>query len=137
MRHVVCGMWYVVCGMQCVACGMWYAVQAETSTHSVAAPLANFLRAPHHDRISFLKWLPLPSWVSSSLAMTTIGMDLAVYSTIVVKSMQHFRGAFGPIARDIIVADSGALSSCLTLPTFPFAKVRRPVYPIDLDTVWI
>lgn len=92
--------------------------------------------------------------------------ELGSYSTIVVKSMQHFRGAFEPIAAEVLVADSGALSrsesysscwcccywcaccccscclpsralsSCLTLPTFPFENVRRPCYPIDADAEW-
>ena len=34
-------------------------------------------------------------------------VGLERYSTLVVKSMQHFRGAFTSLARDIIVADSG------------------------------
>ncbi len=47
-----------------------------------------------------------------------------------VKSMQHFLGAFGPIAREVIVCDSGALCSA-DLTTRPFQHLRRPIYPLD------
>ena len=72
----------------------------------------------------------------SGLCLDNGLVNLESYSTIVVKSMQHFRGAFASMARAIIVADSGALSSPTTLPSFPFTKVRRPVYPIDQDFEW-
>lgn len=59
------------------------------------------------------------------------GLDPASFSTIVVKSMQHFRAAYAPIAREILFVDSGALSSP-NLKIFPYENVRRPIYPLDL-----
>ena len=47
-----------------------------------------------------------------------------------VKSMQHFLGAFGPIASAIFICDSGALSSP-DYRTRPFKNLRRPVHPLD------
>ena len=55
------------------------------------------------------------------------GVEPAACSTIVVKSAQHFRAAYGPIAREVLFVDSGALSS-LDFPRFPFNRLRRPIH---------
>ena len=44
--------------------------------------------------------------------------------------MQHFRAAFEPIAREVILVDTGALCSESYTPEL-FDKVRRPVWPLD------
>ena len=49
---------------------------------------------------------------------------------LAVKSQQHFRGAFAPLARKILVCDTGALSSN-DLSLRDFRHVRRPIYPLD------
>jgi microcystin degradation protein MlrC len=59
-----------------------------------------------------------------------LGIDPARYTTVCVKSMQHFRAAFEPIARDVILVDTGALCSEHYTPEL-FDKVRRPVWPLD------
>ena len=51
-------------------------------------------------------------------------------ATIAVKSMQHFRAAFGPIARRIVEVDTGALCTRDFLSR-PYRAVRRPLYPLD------
>jgi microcystin degradation protein MlrC len=61
---------------------------------------------------------------------TSLGIDPTRYSTVAVKSMQHFRAAFEPIAREVILVDTGALCSELYTPEL-FDKVRRPVWPLD------
>jgi len=61
---------------------------------------------------------------------TSMGIDPARYTTVAVKSMQHFRAAFEPIARDVILVDTGALCSEIYTPEL-FDKVRRPVWPLD------
>ncbi|HEX3954662.1 MAG TPA: M81 family metallopeptidase [Stellaceae bacterium] len=61
---------------------------------------------------------------------TSLGIDPTRYPTVCVKSMQHFRAAFEPIAREVILVDTGALCSELYTPEL-FDKVRRPVWPID------
>ena len=51
---------------------------------------------------------------------------------LLVKSRQHFRAAFEPIARHIVeVAGPGVCSSDYGL--FPFKNLRRPIYPLDPD----
>lgn len=49
---------------------------------------------------------------------------------VVVKSMQHFRAAFEPIAAEVIVCDSGALCT-VDYARLPFANIARPVFPLD------
>ena len=58
------------------------------------------------------------------------GIDPAAKVVVGLKSMQHFRAAFEPIAGKVIVCDSGAL--CTThLEKLPYRNVPRPIYPID------
>ena len=51
---------------------------------------------------------------------------------IALKSMQHFRAAFEPIAGQVIVCDSGALCTP-HYERLPYRNVRRPMFPLDPD----
>lgn len=58
------------------------------------------------------------------------GIDPAKKTVVGLKSMQHFRAAFEPIAGKVIVCDSGAL--CTTYyDRLPYRNVPRPIYPLD------
>jgi len=59
-----------------------------------------------------------------------VGIDPAAEKLLVVKSSVHFRAAFEPIARAILEVDAPGLSSS-NLGRFPFARVRRPIFPLD------
>ena len=61
---------------------------------------------------------------------TSLGVDPTRYSTVAVKSMQHFRAAFEPIAREVVLVDTGALCSEIYTPEL-FTRVRRPIWPLD------
>jgi microcystin degradation protein MlrC len=61
---------------------------------------------------------------------TSLGIDPIRYATVAVKSMQHFRAAFEPIAREVVLVDTGALCSEIYTPEL-FTKLRRPVWPLD------
>ncbi len=61
---------------------------------------------------------------------TAMGIDPTRYSTVCVKSMQHFRAAFEPIAREVILVDTGALCSA-AYPAEMYRRVRRPIWPFD------
>ena len=61
---------------------------------------------------------------------TSLGIDPTRYTTVAVKSMQHFRAAFEPIAREVVLVDTGALCSEIYTPEL-FTKVRRPIWPLD------
>ena len=58
------------------------------------------------------------------------GIDPAAYQVVALKSQQHFRAAFSPIAARVIVCDSGALCSP-DLRSLPFYRVPRPIFPLD------
>ena len=58
------------------------------------------------------------------------GIDPEKKRIVALKSMQHFRAAFEPIAGEVIVCDSGALCT-LDYAVLPFSKVPRPVLPLD------
>jgi microcystin degradation protein MlrC len=61
---------------------------------------------------------------------TSLGIDPTRYATVAVKSMQHFRAAFAPIARDIVLVDTGGLCVEIYTPEL-FTRVRRPIWPLD------
>jgi microcystin degradation protein MlrC len=61
---------------------------------------------------------------------TSLGIDPTRYRTVAVKSMQHFRAAFEPIAREVILVDTRALCSEIYTPEL-FTRVRRPIWPLD------
>ncbi|HEY1797166.1 MAG TPA: M81 family metallopeptidase [Stellaceae bacterium] len=61
---------------------------------------------------------------------TSLGIDPTRYRTVAVKSMQHFRAAFEPIAREVVIADTGALCQ-VAYTTENYQRVRRPIWPID------
>jgi len=60
----------------------------------------------------------------------TFGIDPAKKSVVALKSMQHFRAAFAPIAGRIIVCDSGALCT-LNYGSLGYKNVPRPIFPLD------
>jgi microcystin degradation protein MlrC len=59
------------------------------------------------------------------------GIDPAEKRVVALKSMQHFRAAFEPIADKVIVCDSGALCTP-NLAKLPYVNVRRPMFPLDI-----
>lgn len=60
----------------------------------------------------------------------SFGIDPACKRVVALKSMQHFRAAFEPIAGKVIVCDSGAL--CTThYDLLPYRNVPRPIFPLD------
>lgn len=63
---------------------------------------------------------------------THAGIDPHDKSVLIVKSMQHFRAAFEPIASEVLIVDCGALAS-EDISNLPYKNLRRPIYPLDLD----
>jgi microcystin degradation protein MlrC len=58
------------------------------------------------------------------------GIDPAAKSVLVVKSVQHYRAAYAPIAREIVLVDSGGICSP-DISRLKFTKLRRPIWPLD------
>jgi len=58
------------------------------------------------------------------------GIDPRKRRTLVVKSVHHFRAAYAPIAREVMIVDSGAL--CTPDPKrHAYKRLRRPIWPLD------
>jgi len=64
------------------------------------------------------------------------GIEPSEKRFIVVKSSVHFRAAHGPIAREIIELDTPGLTSP-RLAGFGFRRIRRPVFPLDMEMLGI
>src|SRR4029453_9266077 len=64
-----------------------------------------------------------------------VGLDPLEHKLLVVKSTIHYRAAFEPIAREIVEVDAPGLSSS-NLTRFVFARLRRPIFPLDPDATY-
>ncbi|HEU0231401.1 MAG TPA: M81 family metallopeptidase [Burkholderiaceae bacterium] len=63
---------------------------------------------------------------------THAGVDPSKKKYVLIKSRQHFRAGFGPLARHVIlVAGPGVCGSDYS--QFPFKHLPRPIYPLDKD----
>lgn len=62
-----------------------------------------------------------------------VGIEPTAKKLVVVKSTNHFMGAFGPIAGKVIYVDAdGPLRR--DYRTIAYTRVRRPIWPLDADT---
>jgi microcystin degradation protein MlrC len=62
-----------------------------------------------------------------------VGIDPAEADFLLLKSRMYCRPVFEPISRALVECDSdtgGPTSSDYAL--FPFRKIRRPIYPLDI-----
>lgn len=59
-----------------------------------------------------------------------VGIEPMEKSILAVKSMQHFKGAFAPIASQVIVTDAGGLCTP-DVTSRDYKRLRRPVFPLD------
>ncbi|HZZ89276.1 MAG TPA: M81 family metallopeptidase [Caulobacteraceae bacterium] len=65
---------------------------------------------------------------------THCGIDPTRKRYVLIKSRQHFRAGFEPIARHIVMCDGdGCTASDLAL--FDYRNIRRPLYPFDPEMV--
>lgn len=70
--------------------------------------------------------------VFSPDCFTQLGVDPASKRFVVVKSTQHFRAHFDPIAGATVYCDApGALNA--NLAALPYRNLRRPIWPLDPD----
>ena len=70
--------------------------------------------------------------VFSPDCFTQLGIDPAAKRFVVVKSTQHFRAHFDPIAGATVYCDApGALNA--NLAALPYRNLRRPMWPLDLE----
>ncbi len=69
--------------------------------------------------------------------LESLGVDIAAFRAVVVKSRGHFRAGLDEFFDDsqISEVDAGALVSPI-LSRIRFARLPRPVYPLDPETTW-
>jgi len=60
----------------------------------------------------------------------SVGLEPADAQIVVVKSPAAFRAAYAPLAAEILLLDAPGICSP-DLRSFPFKRVRRPLYPLD------
>jgi microcystin degradation protein MlrC len=60
------------------------------------------------------------------------GIEPSERAILAVKSSQHFRAAYAPIASEIIVVDEGGGVMSNDLRKLPYTRVPRPVFPLDV-----
>ncbi len=66
---------------------------------------------------------------------THAGIDPTQKRYVVVKSRQHFRAGFEPIARHVLMA-AGKGVCAENFGELAFHHLPRPIYPLDLDCEW-
>jgi len=67
--------------------------------------------------------------------LKSVGIDPLSQKMIVVKAAVRWRGGFGPIAKHAIHVDTPGLGS-VDLSRFTYHAIRRPIFPLDLETSW-
>ena len=74
----------------------------------------------------------LPQEPFDTGVFTHCGLDPARARYVLIKSRQHFRAGFAPLAKHIVmVAGPGVCISDYS--RLPFARIPRPLYPLDPD----
>ncbi|MBU1248638.1 MAG: M81 family metallopeptidase [Proteobacteria bacterium] len=72
----------------------------------------------------------LPGQILDLQQFKAFNIDPQCKNVVALKSMQHFRAAFEPIAGQIIICDSGALCTP-RYDRLPYRNVPRPIFPLD------
>ena len=65
-------------------------------------------------------------------AFLITGCNMKDYSIVALKSVNHFRAYFKPIADGIVAADTPGLRPA-NVKMLNYKKVLRPIYPLDED----
>lgn len=61
-----------------------------------------------------------------------LGLDPARLTTIALKSRNHHRAAFGPLARQVLLVDAGGIAT-MQLDRIAYRNLPRPIWPLDQD----
>ena len=64
--------------------------------------------------------------------LRAFGIEPAAQRVLALKSMQHFRAAFEPIAGKVILCDAGGLATPQARRR-PYTRIPRPFWPLDQD----
>ena len=66
----------------------------------------------------------------------SLGIEPTDYKILLVKSCVHYRAAHEPIAKRIIELDLPGWHGT-RLAAFPWKKLKRPVFPLDVEAIGI
>ena len=66
----------------------------------------------------------------------SLGIEPTDKKVIVIKGETHFTASHGPIAKDVIFLDTPGLNTG-RLASMPFKKLRRPIFPLDVEMLGI
>lgn len=75
---------------------------------------------------------------SRALAITdlqqfrALGIEPTKKSVLALKSRNHHRAAFAPLAREVLLVDAGGIAS-MQLAKVPYRNLPRPIWPLDQD----
>ena len=64
-----------------------------------------------------------------------IGIDPTQHRFVLLKSRMYCRPVFVPIAKAVVECDGGGVTSS-DYSRFPFSRLDRPVYPLDISTTY-
>ena len=72
----------------------------------------------------------VPTSVMDLNVFRSMGIEPAEKATLAVKSRNHFKAAYGPIARDTLLVDAGGIAS-MQLHELNYTNIPRPIWPLD------
>ena len=72
----------------------------------------------------------VPTSVMDLNVFRSMGIEPASKTTLAVKSRNHFKAAYGPIARQTMLVDAGGIAS-MKLAELDYQNIQRPVWPLD------
>jgi len=71
----------------------------------------------------------VPTAVMDLNVFRSVGIDPEKLTTIGLKSRNHFKAAYAPIARDTILVDAGGIAS-MRLKELSYRNIPRPIWPL-------
>lgn len=72
----------------------------------------------------------VPTAVMDLNVFRSVGIEPAQLTTIALKSRNHFKAAYGPIARKTMLIDAGGIAS-MRLRELTYGNIPRPIWPLE------
>jgi microcystin degradation protein MlrC len=72
----------------------------------------------------------VPTAVMDLNVFRSVGIDPERLTTIGLKSRNHFKAAYEPIARDTLLVDAGGIAS-MRLAELNYTRIPRPIWPLE------
>ncbi len=72
----------------------------------------------------------VPTAVMDLNVFRSMGIEPTCKTTLAIKSRNHFKAAYAPIARETMLVDAGGIAS-MRLAELEYRHIRRPVWPLD------